>query len=405
MWRFRSTHERADSQYLDQMIAKLEIDPHLFKHAESILEAAQHQEPLIAQSLETPQDVRYHAEGPIMRDHLRLMLMFLFAIAEEKVHLIDIEEFRRMKGYEGEIEELEEMLKEKFAFFQVYVLCHDIAKWTTLTFSSKPGSRGEQLGFNSPRSHHFDEAAHERAAKLAQYQELYQQFCERDFHGTDRETQSQFYLQYGIDVHYPHHARKIYTPVFEALLTRMCQAHRLPSRDRDLLEDLISHHMEFGFDFKVVRPARIRRYTHIASKRGYDADDFIDLAQACLFLDQSVGSLRLSPHGYWHETLSIVNFFISEHDFAPHLRAQKEEAREAHEKKLRNRLFREVGLDGVAMMDVLGMEPGPEFGLALRRIHAGVLGKAQMPSLNKHVTQTIEQRAGEYYKKVFETGE
>ena len=136
-----------------------------------------------------------------------------------------------------------------------------------------------------------------------------------------------------ISVHYPHHARKIHAPVYEALLRRLCAAHRLPDRDGEMLEDLISHHMECGFDFKVPRPERIRRYTHIAMKRGYDADDFIDLAQASLLLDQTIGSLRLSAHGYWHETKSFINFLQSEHDFAPHRRAEKEAVREASEKK------------------------------------------------------------------------
>jgi|GEM_PF-675060 len=414
MWRSVSTHERTDSQYLDQMMASLEVDSHLFKHAESILDAHAHQEPLIAQSLKTPQDVRYHAEGSVMRDHVRLMLMFLFALVEEKVHLVDVEEFRRMKGYEGEFQELEDIIKEYIAFFQVFTLCHDVAKWVSVTFRSKPGSRGETLGFNTPRSHHFDETYHERATKLTEYLALYEEFSRKEFHGTDRETQAQFYLHYGIDVQYPHHARKIHTPVFDALLSRLCDAHCLPGRDREMLEDLISHHMEFGFDFKAVRPARVRRYTHIAFKRGYDADDFIDLAQACLLLDQCVGSLRLSPHGtslasdvprYWHESAPLMNFFQSEHDFAPHRRADKEAVREAREKKERNSVLREVGLDGMAMMDVLGMEPGPEFGLALRRIHAGLFGQGEIPSFGKKIDAEIERRAGEYYKKMFEKGE
>jgi hypothetical protein len=405
MWRFESTHERKESEYLDQVIGAIEVDPHLFKHAESVLDAHAHQEPLIAQSLKTPQDVRYHAEGPVMRDHLRLMLMFLFAVVEEKVHLIDIEEFRRLKGYEGEIQELEDLLKENVAFFQTYILCHDVAKWISVTFSSRSGSRGQELGFNTPRLHHFDEVAHERVTKVQAYLDLYNAFTQQEFQGTDRETQAQFYLTYGIQVHYPHHARKIHAPVYEALLRRVCTAHDLPDRDRDLLEDLIAHHMEFGSDFKVVRPARIRRYTHLATKRGYDADDFIDLAQACLFLDHSVGSVRLSAHGYWHETNAIVNFLQSEHDFAPHRRSDKEAIREGAEKTRRNRVLREVGLDGVAMMDVLGMEPGPEFGLVLRRIHAGIFGQGDMPRFGKKVDAEIERRVGEFYNNMFEKGE
>lgn len=405
MWRFESTHQQAESIFLDPLIEQIEVDAHLSRHAEALLQAATAQEPLIAQSLRTPQDVRYHAEGPFLRDHLRIMLMFLFALAEEKIHLIDIEEFRRLKGYEGEIQELEDLIKENISFFQVFILCHDVAKWPSITFSAEPGSKGEALGFHTPRSHHFDEMAHERLAKLGEYLALYEQFSVREFRGSPKETQAQFYFVYGIQVHYPQHARKIHAPVFEDLLSRYCMAHRLPGRDRDLLEDLISHHMEINRDFTQVRPKRIRRYVHLASKRGYDADDFVDLAQACLLLDQVVGSKRLGPHGYWHETSALINFFQSEHDYAPHVRVEKEAMRLAQEKKRQNRIFRNVGLDGVSLMDVLRMDPGPEFGRMLRRIQSAVLGQGEMPKFGKEISVEIQNRAEAFYKKMFETGE
>jgi len=405
MWRIESTHVQKESEYLDQVIEKLEVDAHLFEHAQAILTAATHQEPLIAESLKTPQDVRYHAEGPVMRDHLRLMLMFLFALTEEKIHLTDIEEFRRLRGYEGEFQELEDLLKEQSAFFIVFTLCHDVAKWVTTTFSSESGSRGEYLGFNTPRAHHHDEVAHERAQKRDEYLELYKNFSQREFRGTDRETQAQFFLHYGIKVHYPHHARKIHAPVYRDLLQRLCDAHGLTQHDRELVEDLIAHHMECGFDFKVRRPSRIRRYTHLAFKRGYDADDLIDLAQACLLLDQVVGSVRLSPHGPWHDYKGLVHFLQSEHDFAPHRRVEKEALREAEEKKHRNQVLREVGLDGLALMDVLGMEPGPQFGQALRRIQAGILGQGEMPTFGKKIDVEIARRSSLFYTTLFEKGE
>src|SRR3989338_7546916 len=121
MWRFESVHERLQTRSLDEVMSWVECDGHVSSHAQSLIYAAAAQEPLIAQSLKTPQDIRYHAEGPVLHDHLRLMLAFLFAVVEEKIHLIDIEEFRRLKGYEGEIEELEEMLKEHVSFFQVFI--------------------------------------------------------------------------------------------------------------------------------------------------------------------------------------------------------------------------------------------------------------------------------------------
>lgn len=404
MWRRDSVHERGETEYLDSVIARLERDTHLFKHAESFLEAVEEQEPLIAESLRTPQDVRYHAEGPFMRDHVRLMLMFLFGLVEEKAHLIDIEEFRRMKGYEGEIDELEELIKENISLFQVFALCHDVAKWQTITFTSRNGFKGEALGFHTPHAHHFDEAAHERAQKRAAYLELYSEFSRTEFRGAPRETQRQFYLVYGIDAHYPGHARKIHAPVFEDVLDRMCRANRLPPRDRDLLDDLIAHHLEVVDDFSQPQPSRMHRYLQLASHRGYDADDYIDLMQGCLLLDM-VGSKRSNVRGSWHDPTAFINCLKSEHDWAPYRRAQKEVLRAQEEKKKRNRVLKEVGLDGVALLELLGMEPGAEFGRALRRIHAAILGQGEMPELGQNANQEIEGRTGEFYKRIFQQGE
>ena len=51
------------------------------------------------------------------------------------------------------------------------------------------------------------------------------------------------------------------------------------------------------------------------------------------------------------------------------------------------------------MMDVLGMESGPEFGLALRRIHSGLFGQAQMPRFGKRSTQRLNDARGSTIKE------
>ncbi len=406
MWRLESVHERSEAEYLDQAIERIEGDQLLREHSDALLHGASAQEPMIAQLLDTPQDIRYHAEGPIVKDHLRLMLTGLYALAEGKLHLIDIEEFRRLKGYEGEIDELEEIIKENVGLFEVFVLLHDVAKYSTITFSSPEGSRGADLGFNSPQSHHFDEAAHERAVLRGQYQDLFKEFSAMHSTASDREIQVQFSLTYGIQIHYPHHGRKIHAPMYEDLLDRFCEAHQLPSRDRDLLDDLISHHLEFNGDFsKEPKASYIGRYIHLAKKRGYDSDDFIDLMQGCLFLDMVVGSKRLAPHGYWHDPTPLENCLRSEHDWAPQRRMERAKLNESKESRERNRAFQQAGLDGLSLMDLLGMEAGKEFGTTLRRVHAAILGKGDMPRFGKKIDQEIGVRAGEFYKQVFQKGE
>ncbi|MFA4845027.1 MAG: hypothetical protein WC654_00505 [Patescibacteria group bacterium] len=395
MWRFESTHEQKETEYLNAIIERIEVDQHLRGHAQAILDGVAAQEPLIAQSLLTPQDVRYHAEGPIMRDHLTLMLMTLTAVTEEKLHLIDIEEFRRLKGFEGEIQELEDTLKEHVAFFQVFTLMHDVCKWVSISFT---GSKDHATFFPSS-------SLEEQLRQRAKYLQLYKTFEQQHIGESPQEIQAQFYLVNRIDVHYHNHARHIHTRVYQDLLNRLCEAHGLTDRDSAFLEDLISHHMEFSSDFSVVRGKRIDRYIHLATKRGYDADDFLDLLQGCQLLDGVCGSKRLSPRGYFHDPSPLINCLKSEHEYAPWRVAQKEREREEAERRARNRLLKEVGLDGVALMDVLNMEPGREFGLALRRVQAGILGKAEMPRFGGKADQEIEKRVAQFYQKSFKKGE
>ena len=376
-------------------IVRLEDDVHLHGHASAILDGVGMQEPLIAQSLLTPQDVRYHAEGPVMRDHLSLMLCTLTALCEGKMHLIDIEEFRRLKGYEGEIQELEDLLKERAAFFEVFVLVHDVCKWVSISFSS---SKESTMFFETP-------SLEERFLQRGKYLDLYDAFAKFHPRKAPREIQAEFYLVNRIDVHYHNHARHIHARVYQELLERLCQAHKLSDRDHEMLDDLVSHHMDFGSDFEMVHPQRIDRYIHLAQKRGYEPELFLRLMQGCLFLDGVCGSKRLSARGYWHDESPLVHCLKSEQEFAPARRAQKERERVEAEGRERNRLLKEVGLDGVALMDVLNMEPGRTFGLALRRIQAGILGKAEMPRFGAAIDQEIEKRVEQFYQKTFKKGE
>ena len=57
------------------------------------------------------------------------------------------------------------------------------------------------------------------------------------------------------------------------------------------------------------------------------------------------------------------------------------------------------------MMDLLEMDPGPEFGRLLRRIHAAVLGQGDMPQLKTSVRKEVEERAGAFYNRMFVKGD
>lgn len=405
MWRMETYKKERESEFLDAALERVEGDEKLWKKAQAILSGAAKQEPLIADSLMTPQSPHYHAEGPTLHYHLRLMLQALYAIAEGQLSLLDIEEFRRLKEYQGEIKELEETIRENAAWFEVFTLCHDAGKWASVFFSAPKGSRGEQLGFDMDLVFKWDEfGASERAKAREKYLLLFDDFA-RQHPGENAETiQALFYLHYGIRVHYPGHERAVHTPVYRHLLERVGQAHGLGEQNIVLLEDIIGHH-QIGEQFVEVRPEGVRQLVHFAQARGYDSDDFIDLLQAAVFLDMVCSSKRLAPHGNWRDPSVLINFLRSEHEYQPMRRQEKQQAREEAAKRERNRLFREAGLDGIALMDLLDMEPGPKFGQAMRRVQEAVLGQVDMPVFhNKKIEQEIKARAARYYALAFEQG-
>jgi hypothetical protein len=402
MWRYQSVHERGESQWLDEALRELMRDPDLRARADAALAETAAREPLLAEALRTPQSPPYHCEGPTLEHHLRRMLTVLYAVLDEKLHLIDLEEFRRLKGYEGEIDELEETLKEQAGAMETFVLCHDAAKWATVTFTALEKSRGATLGFSARPSHAWDEAAAERAQKRSAYRELYQTFAKEHANEPDAIVEQEFFEAYGIEAHYPGHDRAIHTSVYRSLLYRVGEARRLTGDDIGRLEDIIALHLGPFADFSSVRPERIRRYMALAEKRGYDADDFLDLLQACLFLDGVCGSARRSEQGLWNDPTPLINFFRSEHEYAPWRRAEKEAKRAEEHARKRNRLFREVGLDGVALLKLLGMKAGKTFGELLKGIQAAVKGEGEMPALPPEVAKEVARRAEAFHEKMFE---
>lgn len=368
--------------------------------AEGQLMAAAAAEPLIAEAYVTPQSPPHHAEGPFMDSHLRRMLATLAAVGDGSLRLADIEDFRRLRGFEGEIDELQETLRERQAFFEAFILCHDAAKFTSAACIAAPNTRGAELGFALALSTAWeDHGTADRALLRRRHAELYRQFAGEHRGLTPEENEALFFEEYGIGVHYPGHDRMIHAPVYQALLRRVSLARRLPEEDIALLEHVIAHHLQPLQDFNAVRPERIGRYVALAQSRGYDGDDFIDVLQACLFLDTVAGCCRREGGRAWQDASVLVHFFQSEHAYAPWKRQEKELARAAQDKKRRHAQFRSVGLDGVALLELLGMEPGPKFGNVLNALYAALDGMGPMPQLPAAAAKEIKRRVDAYQNK------
>lgn len=406
MWRTTAAHERKPTEFIDDAMERVGLRADLRDRADDALRAEAVREPIVADALRTPQTPPHHAEGPFLEDHLRLMLQTLYAVLDDDLHLTGLEELARLKGYEGEVEEIEETIKENAALYETFVLCHDAAKWSLVSFDSAEGSRGRSEGFVvEPWTHRHDDGAAERARLRAKFLDLYAAFAAAHPGSDPRDIQTQFHLTYGIRAHYGGHGRAIHAPAYRALLERVAGRRSLPPRDVDLLETLIACHLDPIADFAADNPGAVLRYHALAARHGYDADDFVDLLQGCLFLDTVCGSRRQRVGGSGHETDVLVRFLRSEHDFAPWRRTQKEREREARRVRARNVAFRAAGLDGVALMELLGMEPGPEFGAVLRRVQEAVVDGTPVPTFGAEKDRELKRRATRYFENLFETGE
>lgn len=308
--------------YLADALKKIERDAMLSARAEMVLNEWEH-ETLFAKLYETPQTPPHHAEGPTLRSHLHRILVGLFTIVEGKLSVLEIEEFARVKGFADEFHEMEETIKEHAATFEVFALLHDVGK----------------------------------------------QFClTRDDAGR---------------VHYIGHEKEIHRVDVRALLGRMADHYRLSDTDVDYLVPLISLHLEpmrrlqKGHD-----PKHLRVLDSMATKAGLDANDFIDLLQAAVFLDQVIGSVPVQAD-------SLVRFFLAEAEYAPWKRAQKDAKKVEQKKQEARRVFHTVGLDGEGVMKLTGMRPSRDLGDLLKAVQAAASGEVEV---DKKWPDELQQR-------------
>ncbi len=391
MWRLESRHARGETESLDAVLRRITTEDRI-QRVEHILREAGAKEPLLRDMLNTPQTPPHHAEGPMVSDHLTAALTGLYALIEGDLHLIDIEEFRRLNGYEGEIDELEEMIKEYAAFFEVFLLCHDAPKWVAVSFEQE----GES--FSVRGAHWKDEGASLRAKERAEYVKALTLFIQTHPSLSREELGAQFFAMRRMRAHYAGHATLVHAPVYKDLLTRVANSRRLTDHDRELLCDIIAHHMDpIGDFYEKADPDSIPKYVRFAQTHGYDPDDYIDLLQAAVLLDAVFGSRELKRGSAVASPEVLVNFLRAEHAHAPHRRTEKERARvEAYEKKQQKR-FREVGLDGVSLLGLFQMEPGPAFGEVLREIQSAVLEKRALPNV-RGTHAELTRRAKKFYE-------
>lgn len=391
-----------ETVFLDRLIEEIESRVDLTVRAEKTIGFWKKQEPLFAKLLITPQSPPYHAEGPTLEAHISLMLKCLYAFSSGEFSLLDVEEFAREKGYDGILTDITKLFREEESFFETFILCHDIAKSALVWFDAPPGSVGHDSGFAEKMSGHAtDLNLAQRNDALNRYNNLFQNFINE--HSTDSSEQLavDFYQAYAIQVHYYGHEKGIYLPVFSEFLGRVSDHKKLTHLELERMEILIAHHLDPLKDFQFLKSDAVKKYVSLAETNHWQTQDLLRRFQAVLLLDAVCGSKQLAPHGVWHDSNVFVHFLRSEHAFTPAWRTAREDARKQEQAKLFRRLFREVGLDGVSLMEFFNIGPSPEFGKLLRSIQEAVVLGKDIPKIHKDFDRELQKRSEAFYKKRF----
>lgn len=144
----RAAHvlDNADLESLLAVIREVDAIVRLEQEAAAILDRETTHSPEFERTLLSPQSPDKHAEGPLVEDHLRLMLMYVRAIASGKVRLHQLPEFESalralapddQEYVRAELTRVEDDIKKNSERYEVFALYHDVAKPDTAAFVAR----------------------------------------------------------------------------------------------------------------------------------------------------------------------------------------------------------------------------------------------------------------------------
>lgn len=327
----------------------------------------------------TPQTPPFHAEGEVVADHVKRMLMILDAVAQGAT-LAVIEECARERDYLLEFHALEQSLKTHAAFLAAYAVCHDLAKADTARFDALPGSLGASEGFTSRTTEPASEG------ELARYDKLRRAYAAS---GSSQLMSD----KYGIVVHCEHHARQgasdAYASTREAVLNEL----GVPLSQAKLLTELIRGHMDVistlsqGPD-----PVKYKAWAAIAERAGLHLPVYLEMLPATLCLDAVLGSLLYKQGAYMVQIELLLHLFASERQAFPERHAAREEALRRGRKQAVVETLQEAGIDADSVFALLKTPLGPVRGQIMRQIHELIHNPRERHDFGEH-TDDLRQRA------------
>lgn len=382
---FNRSPQKKEPRPLNDVLADLLTDADFLLSVEAFLSPLKTTFPFLASALALPQSADLHAEGPRVEHHVRQALLVLFAITTDKLALTDFLEVVQMRGFETEWLEIERAMKESSATLRTAILLSQLGKPETAQFIA--------LADAPPVSKTF--------LTRSAYEEAFNRWEAQQAVDGSIDLSRGFFLAYRVSVQtpnaYEHLFAKDTVATFEAvaLQERLTEEAKWQTREMVLhlgsALSIFSHREDAG---------AYERFLKLLQARKIDEEPFVRLLQALMFCLFVAGTMQSSAHGVWHDMSVVESFLRAEHSAVPARRALAEKRFEEEKKRIRQKIFQELKLDGAGLLELFQMKPGPEFGRLLHVVQKVARGEeGELPKLDSAVHQELIQRLQEAHTR------
>lgn len=280
-------------------------------YADRTLETFAETDPKNRALLGIPQSPNYHAEGPVVADHYRLLLVSIDLFRRGRLDAETVKAFVPIEGFENEWNEVVTAIQRRPALLEAFVLEHDIGKTDTVGFYyNNPKKRGSPKFVQKKAfRNEFRSEIRKREQRLAEYRQLYKEFADQHPGLKDERLSKAFYDAYEINVSYFGHEEALRLPDNRRAQREIEDRLGLTKNERRLVQLLIQSDGEIRERFKDSAKS-ILPFLNYVSKRGMQWEETFAFVSAAIVLDLVLASKKFGEDGSWKsETVSTLNFW------------------------------------------------------------------------------------------------
>lgn len=260
-------------------------------------------DPKARELLETPQSPNYHAEGPKVGDHYRLLLTALELMRVGQMDYKTACTFLCVEGFAEEWNATVQEVQARPQLFEAFILEHDVGKADRVGYYyNNPNKRGTGTFVRKTK---FQESSgseiEKRQARTREYREMYAAFSAQHPNESDTRVAKLFYDAYEINVSYYGHEAAMETPDNNRIRTEVENRLGLTQEERRLVRFAVAEGGNVRETFKRVgmNPDHraYERFVAKASKKGLNGEAAMRFLAATLVVDVVLGSKKVSDDG------------------------------------------------------------------------------------------------------------